>query len=518
MYLGYHAQRSPQHTALIIAESQESLTYAQLDERSNRAARLLRRLGLRAGDQIAVMLPNVPEYLEIAWAALRSGLYITPLNTYMTADEIAYIVADCGARVLIASGVYSERLEPLGARLSGRVARLAVGKACDGWEDYRSLVGQESSERLEDERVGAIHCYSSGTTGRPKGVKLEALTTPISDGVQKDAAAYAKAYRLTPDTVYMTPAPLFHSAALHFSVAVHGQGGTVVLMEKFDAQKALDAMERFRVTHSQWVPTMFGRLMRLPKQDREARDLSHHILALHGGAPCPIHLKRQMIEWWGPIIVEAYGCTELYGFTAIDTADWLKHPGSVGRPVLGSIHICDESGAELPAGTPGLVYFGGAQACAFEYHNDPERTRASRHPVHPWSTVGDIGYTDAEGYLYLTDRKDFLIISGGVNISPQAVEDALISHPLVDDVAVFGVPHHDLGEEVKALVQLADGTAPSEELTRELLEYAKTRIARYMVPRSIEFVTTLPRLPNGKLYKRALRDRYREAALAARSG
>jgi long-chain acyl-CoA synthetase len=509
MYLGYHAKKTPHHTALIDARTGKKLTFAELDARSNRAAHLLRRLGLSAGDQLAVLLPNIPEYLEVAWAALRSGLYLTPLNTYMTADEIAHIVNDSGAKALISSLAFADLLEALDVRMPRCDVRLLVDGTREGWEDYARLASRESAIMLEDETVGAIHCYSSGTTGRPKGVKLARLAGPITEGVQRDARSYAGAYHLTPQTIYMTPAPLFHSAALHFSIAVHGQGGTVVLMDRFDALRTLQLMERFRVTHTQWVPTMFARLLRLPKAQRESFDLSHHQLALHSAAPCRVELKRQMIDWWGPILWEAYGCTELYGFTAIDTEDWLRHPGSVGQPKLGKLHICDEAGQELPTRSRGLIYFEGPQASAFHYSNDAEKTRSSRHPRHPdWSTVGDIGYVDEEGYLYLTDRKDFMIISGGINISPQAVEDALSSHPRVEDVAVIGVPDADLGEQVKAVVQLLEGTEASAALADELIAHARRRVARHMAPRSIDFVRTLPRLPNGKLYKRALRDRY----------
>lgn len=520
MYLGHHASRAPEHIALIDADSHEALTYAELDARSNRAARMLRRLGLREGDQIAVLLPNAPEYLALTWAALRSGLYLTPLNTYMTADEIAYIVNDSETKVLVAAYAFLDKLETLTKNTPACAAKILVGGgALEGWLDYDQLMSTESATPLEDESAGSIHCYSSGTTGRPKGVRFERPATPVTEGVQRDARAYARAYRLTSDTVYMTPAPLFHSAALHFCVAVQGQGGTVVITDRFDARKTLATLERFRVTHSQWVPTMFARMLRLPREEREAFDLSHHQLALHGAAPCPVHLKRQMIEWWGDILLEAYGCTELYGLTVIGTQEWLRHPGSVGKAVLGKIHICDETGTELPAGRNGLIYFEGEQARTFRYTNDPDKTRATRHPAHTdWASVGDCGYVDAEGYLYLTDRRDFLIISGGVNISPQAIEEVLSTHPSVDDVAVVGVPHEEMGEEVKALVQLSVETTASDALAHELIEHTRGRVARYMVPRSIEFVAALPRLPNGKLYKRALRDRYRTEHATRASG
>jgi fatty-acyl-CoA synthase len=510
MYLGHHAREAPCKLALIVAESGEQITYDQLERQSIRVAYFLRIQGLRPGDQVAVYMQNVPEYLAIAWAALRSGLYLTPLNTYLTLEEIAYIVNDCGAKALFGSGAFSDTLRLLEDRIPRCTTRVLVPGALRGWHDYRPLVAHGVLTAAAEESVGAIHCYSSGTTGRPKGVRLARGSWSVEKGVQRDAAAYARAYHLTSDTVYMTPAPLFHSAALHFSIAVHGQGGTVVLLRKFDPVLALEAMERHRVTHTQWVPTMFARLLKVPKQQREGYDLSNHELALHGGAPCRIELKRQMLQWWGSIILEAYGCTELYGLTVIGAEDWLRHPGSVGRSVLGRIHICDDCGVELPPRTAGNIYFEGEQARSFRYTNDPEKTRAARHPAHAaWATVGDMGYLDEEGYLYLTDRRDFMIISGGINISPQAVEDALGSHSQVDDVAVLGVPNEEMGQEVKAIVQLTDGVAATPELARELIEYARGRVARHMVPRSVEFVSALPRLPNGKLYKRKLQDHYR---------
>jgi long-chain acyl-CoA synthetase len=515
MYLGFHASRNPHAVAVQCAESGVSVGYGELDRRSIGIAQLLRDLGLGVDDAVAVLLPNSPDYLAVAWAALRSGLYLTPLNPYMTPDEIAYVVNDCGAKAVISDASYSGILEALPPRLVHCPVRLSFNGPAAGWLDLDAMLGRSSSGSLEQECVGAIHCYSSGTTGRPKGVKLARPLTPIEAGVQRDAATYARAYGLTDATVYLTPAPLFHSAVLHFSVAVLGQGGTVVLFEgKFDARRTLQAMERYRVTHSQWVPTMFSRMLQLPREELERFDLSAHVFALHGAAPCSMTLKHRMIDWWGSILIEAYGCTELYGFTMITAQEWLKHPGSVGKAALGTIHICDDSGAELPAGAIGNIYFEGEQARNFCYTSDPEKTRAAHHPLHDdWATVGDMGHLDSSGYLFLSDRKDFLIISGGINISPQAVEDSLSTHPLVDDVAVFGVPDSEMGEAVKAVVQLRDGANGSEQLAHELIEYTRGKVARHMMPRSVDFVSALPRLPNGKLYKRILRDRYRSEAL-----
>jgi fatty-acyl-CoA synthase len=315
-------------------------------------------------------------------------------------------------------------------------------------------------------------------------------------------------YGFDAHTVYLSPAPLYHTAPLGYGLETQFGGGTVVFMEKFEPLDALRAIERYRVTHSQWVPTMLIRLLKLDPAVRNAFDLSSHRVAIHAAAPCPQEIKRQMIDWWGPIIEEYYSSTEGNGVTTLNTEEWLAHPGSVGRALLGIIHICDDEGNELPVGESGLVYFERDQL-PFHYHNDPDKTRAAQHPRHPaWTAVGDIGRVDSDGYLYLTDRKAFMIISGGVNIYPQAIEDALAVHPDVHDAAVIGVPDAEMGEQVKAIVEPAPGVAPSEALAERLLDYLRTRVARYMVPRSIDFIDAMPRLPTGKLYKQALRERY----------
>jgi fatty-acyl-CoA synthase len=350
--------------------------------------------------------------------------------------------------------------------------------------------------------------YSSGTTGQPKGILKPLSAYTAAEGFAERQRE--NAYDLSPETVYLSPAPLYHAAPLNTVLAVQSWGGSVVLMERFDAEQALKLIERYRVTHSQWVPTMFIRMLKLTPEVRTANDLSSHRVAIHAAAPCPVEVKRQMIDWWGPVLYEYYAGTEAAGATFITSADWLAHPGSVGRASLGVLRICDEKGRVLPPHEPGLVYFE-RDAPTFEYHNDPEKTRAGRHPIHEnWSTLGDIGHLDEEGYLYLTDRKAFMIISGGVNIYPQAIEDALISHPKVADVAVFGVPDAEMGEAVKAVVELAEGEHPGETSAAELIDYARARLARYMVPKSIDFIDAMPRLPTGKLYKRVLRDPYWE--------
>jgi long-chain acyl-CoA synthetase len=286
-------------------------------------------------------------------------------------------------------------------------------------------------------------------------------------------------------------------------------------MDKFDAVDSLRLIERYRVTHSQWVPTMFVRMMKLPAAERLRFDLSSHRVAIHAAAPCPVEVKRGMIEWWGPILHEYYAGTESNGSTRIESSDWLAHPGSVGKAAVGKLHICDDAGRELPAGEAGLIYFE-RDAMPFAYHNAPDKTRAAQHPARAnWSTLGDVGYVNPDGYLYLTDRKAYMIISGGVNIYPQEIEDALIAHPKIADVAVFGIPHEEMGEEVKAVVEPAAGIAPGTALAAELLAYARERLAHYMVPRSVDFIAEMPRLPTGKLYKRVLRDPYWRDAMPA---
>jgi fatty-acyl-CoA synthase len=352
--------------------------------------------------------------------------------------------------------------------------------------------------------------YSSGTTGRPKGIKRP-LSGATIDDQNMIALMFAGLYGMDADSVYLSPAPLYHSAPLIYSTGVQTLGATVVCMEKFDEAHALELIERHGVTHSQWVPTMFVRMLKLPEELRHRHDLSSLEVAIHAAAPCPVEVKRAMIDWWGPVLYEYYAGTEGNGMTFISSPEWLEHPGSVGKPVLGTLHICDEDGAELATGETGLVYFE-QPVMPFEYHGDPDKTRSAQHPVHPnWSALGDVGHVDADGYLYLTDRKSFMIISGGVNIYPQEIEDCLVVHPKVADVAVFGLPDPEMGEFVQAVVQPADGVAATAELAAELRDHARAHIAHYKVPRVIDFRPELPRLPTGKLYKRLLRDEYMAA-------
>ena len=508
MFLADHALRTPDKPAIISATTGSRLSYRELDERSNRFAQYLFALGLRRGEHIAIVMENNLRYMEVCWAAVRSGLLIAPVNRYLTTDEAAYIVADSGARVVVSSAAMRELAAGLTDLMPGCERRLMVDGTVDGWEAYEDAVAAHPALPLADEWLGSTMFYSSGTTGRPKGIIRAQPQGRVSEGMTPARRAQMDGYGFSDTTVYLSTAPMYHAAPLGYAMSTQFLGGTVVMMERFDALDSLRLIEQYRVTHSQWVPTMFVRQLKLSDEERGRHNLSSHRMAIHAAAPCPVEVKRQMIDWWGPILEEYYGASEGNGVTSIGSTDWLAHPGSVGRALLGRLRICDEQGTEMPTGEAGLVYFE-RDEMPFEYHNAPQATRAAQHPVHPtWSAVGDIGYVDADGYLYLTDRSAFMIISGGVNIYPQAVENALVLHPAVADVAVIGVPNPEMGEEVKAIVEPAPGIVPSDELAQELIAFARDRVARYMVPRSVDFIDVMPRLPTGKLYKRLLKDRY----------
>jgi long-chain acyl-CoA synthetase len=520
LYPGVHAQTQADKVAVIRAATGETLTYGELDARSNRLAQLWYAHGLRPGDHVAVFLDNQLAYFEALWAALRSGLYFTPINRYLSAAEAAYIVDDCDATALIASGALEQSAE-LG-RLSPRcVVKLAAGGSVEGFEDYEPAIAGHPADPLAEERLGSFMMYSSGTTGRPKGVRRPLLDRGPAEG-NPAMTMMGGMFGFEPSTVYLSPAPLYHAAPSTYATVTLQLGGTVVVMDKFDADTALKLIEQHRVTHSQWVPAMFIRMLKIDPAIRRRYDLSSHRCAIHAAAPCPIDVKQQMIDWWGPILEEYYSSTESAGFARIRSTEWLTHPGSVGRAQGSPFHICNEDGDELPAGEPGLIY-GEAIGGSFAYHKDAQKSAGAAHPRHPqWLSVGDVGYLDGEGYLYLTDRKAFMIISGGVNIYPQQIEDVLALHPKVSDVAVIGVPNSDLGEEVKAVVEPAPGVEPSPALAQEIIDFVCEKLGRQLAPRSVDFTNALPRLPTGKLYKKALRDRYwgessAVTSLAARS-
>jgi fatty-acyl-CoA synthase len=503
-----HAENTPEAAALVMDESGETVTYAQLEDRSRRLAAGLRTRGVAGGDHIAILMENNRAYLEVAWAAQRSGLYYTAINSHLRPGEVQYVVDDCGAVALVASEAMADVVAALD--LSRIPVRVAGAGALPGFEPYDAVLAAAEPGPLEDEREGREMLYSSGTTGRPKGVRKDLPGTPFGDPsatpVLLARALAAQGRGVAAGSVYLCPAPLYHSAPLVYSMSMQRLGAAVVVMERFDPRRCLELIERHRVTHAQFVPTMFVRMLRLPEDERLRYDLSSLEFVVHAAAPCPVPVKRQMLEWWGPIIHEYYAGTEDIGSTYISPEEWLAHPGSVGRP-LEECHIVGPDGEELPPGEEGVVYFAGGRP--FEYHNDPDKT-ASVTDHRGWRTLGDIGRLDEDGYLYLTDRQAHMIISGGVNIYPQEAENALAGHPAVADVAVIGVPDPEMGEAVKAVVQPVDGAAAGPDLAAELLEHCRSELATYKCPRSVDFVDELPRDPNGKLYKRLLRERYWE--------
>ncbi|MBN8491953.1 MAG: AMP-binding protein [Burkholderiales bacterium] len=504
MHPSIHAQSTPDKPAWRMAGSGQTVSYRQLDEASNRLAHYFRSVGVGIGDRIALMLENHPRYFEICWAAQRAGIVYTAISSRLTAGEAAYIVNDCGAKVFISSMALAGQAAELLGQTPRVQTRLMLDGTIDGYQAYEAAVAGFPTERIADESAGGDMLYSSGTTGRPKGVFVPPESTDIAY-VNSLLKVCIGPWQMGPETLYLSPGPLYHAAPLRFAMAVMRLGGTVVVMEHFDAAEFLALVEKHRITHTQVVPTMFVRMLKLPEAQRRAHDLSSLRIAIHAAAPCPVPVKEQMIAWWGPIIWEYYAGTEGMGMTLVNSADWLTHKGTVGRAVVGVLHICDDDGNELPPGQNGGVYFSDGKA--FEYHNDPEKTAAARN-ARGWTTLGDIGTMDAEGYLYLTDRKAHMIISGGVNIYPQEAENLLVTHPKVLDVAVFGVPNEEFGEEVKAVVQPRDMAHAGKALEQELIAFCREHLSAIKCPRSIDFEAELPRHPTGKLYKRLLRDRY----------
>ena len=509
MYPGHWATVFPDKPAVIDASTGAMRTYGELNDRSNQLAQLMWDRGLRPGDHVSILMENHLVYFDVVWAALRSGLYLTTVNRYLTGEEAGYIVDNSESQVLVTSQALAEIATETKAHAPGCTNTLMVDGAADGFEDFEQAIAAYPAEPLAVEPAGTFMLYSSGTTGRPKGI-----LRPLVEGqfIAEENPAIAGLLRMLwavdENTVYLSPAPLYHSAPIGFCQGIQAVGGTVVMMRRFDPVQALAAIDAHKVTHSQWVPTMFTRMLKMPASERTGFDLSSHKVAIHAAAPCPPEVKRQMFDWWGPILYEYYGGTELNGFTHCGPQEWLAHPGTVGRSILGVIHVCADDGNELPNGEPGIVYFE-LPVMPFEYLKDPQKTKDAQHPGHAnWTALGDVGYVDDEGYLYLTDRATFMIISGGVNIYPQEIEDAMVMHPKVADVAVIGVPNPEMGEEVKAVVQLVEGVTADDALATELVGYAREHIAHYKCPKTVDFREALPRLPTGKLYKRLLKDEY----------
>ena len=499
-----HARTHPGKAAIIIAETGEAISYAAMDNASNRAAQLFRKYGLGHDDVVAFMLENTPHYFELAWGAQRAGLRYVCISARLTQDETDYILENSGAKLLIVSA----SLAPAAQQLTTVIARFSLGGAISGWAKIEDELAAMPTERIADERAGVDMLYSSGTTGRPKGVRVPLPEDPAIDAPGSLAMLSSTAFGINADSIYLSPAPLYHAAPLRWSMTIHRLGGTVVLMQKFDPEAALAAIELYRCNVAQFVPTHFVRMLKLPPETRLRFDLSSMTCAVHASAPCPIPVKQAMIDWWGPVLYEYFAGSEGNGMTVVSSADWLTHKGTVGRPMTGAIHIvAEDNETTLPVGEEGSVFF--ESDLVFEYHGDAEKTASSRN-AKGWTTLGDVGRLDEDGFLYLTDRKSFMIISGGVNIYPQEIENHLITHPKVADVAVIGGPHEDMGEEVIAVIQPVDIADATDTFRDELIAYAREKLSGVKLPRRIDFIDVLPRHDTGKLYKRLLRDRYWE--------
>ena len=508
MYPGAHAAIRPDHPAIIMAGSGETITFAELDDEANRLSNVFHALGLRPGDHVAFCMENHPRFLTIAWGAHYAGLIYTPLSSRLTTGEMVYILENCAAKAFITSSYKAGQAAELIDLVPSVELRLMVDDTIDGYDSYEDTIAQASSKPLPDRVGGVDMLYSSGTTGRPKGVLPVVDFQPMETAETSVAALGQLLFGFTPDSRYLSPAPLYHAAPLRFCLGIHVAGGTVVVMERFDPEEFLSLIEQHSITVTQVVPTMFVRMLKLDDGLRCRYDVSSLTSCIHAAAPCPIDVKHRMIEWWGPVIHEYYAGTEGNGFVYCNSEQWLAHPGTVGSALIGTIHIVGDDGEELPVGEAGTIYFEGGNE--FEYHGDADKTADSRL-ANGWSTLGDIGRLDNEGFLYLTDRKAYMIITGGVNVYPQEAENALTMHAEVFDVAVIGVPNDDFGEEVKAIVQPVEMPSTKAEvaaLSARLIAHCRATLADVKCPRSVDFRQELPRHPTGKLYKRQLRDEY----------
>ena len=508
MHPRLHAATEPDKAALIMAGDGETVTYADLEQRANQGAHAFRQLGLNSGDAVAIACDNRLEFFDIYWAAQRAGLILVMLSARLKTDEIAYIVQDSSASLVLISGALAETARNVAANhgaMPELQTILTIGPV-DDLPDWLALCAAQPGTPIADEEIGGRMVYSSGTTGRPKGLKFASAT---GSPVQANPAAmmFSRHYGLDDETIYLCPAPLYHSAPMGMTSGIQSLGGTAVIMDKFDPEAFLQAIERWKITATMVVPTMFIRLLALPEEVRRRYDLSSLKTVIHAAAPCPVPVKHAMIAWLGPIIEEFYAGSEGNGHVMISSAEWLERPGSVGRAVVGQIHICDDDGNELPVGATGTIYFSGGRQ--INYHNDPAKSASAQNPRHAdWTTMGDVGRVDVAGYLFLSDRKDFMIISGGVNIYPQEVENLLITHPAVADAAVFGVPNADFGEEVKAVIQPKRWDDATDQLAHDLMAWCRAQLADLKCPRSIDFERELPRAETGKLYKTELKSRY----------
>jgi long-chain acyl-CoA synthetase len=508
--LGFWAMATdnPEHLALVGPDGTE-LKAGELLARANQTVHALRSLGMTTGDVVATVLPNCTEMIELYLAALQAGFYLVPINHHLVAPEIAYIVKDSGAKVFVGHERFADACEAAAKEAGLEGAKcLAVGDI-DGFSSYGSLRDAAPATTPEDRTIGDVMNYTSGTTGNPKGV-----FRPLS-GLSPEVAALGLSgllmlFGINPEdgNVHIVGSPLYHTAVIRFGGASIHFGHTVVLMDKWSPEEMLRLIERHRVTTSHMVPTQFHRLLAAPEDVRNRYDLVSLRHMIHAAAPCPADVNHKMIEWWGPCIDEYYAASE-GGGTLVNTEEWLKKPGTVGRPwPISEIGIFDDDGNRIEEpGVIGTVYMS-MQTGDFEYYHDKDKT--SKNRIGKFFTVGDVGFLDEDGYLFLRDRKIDMIISGGANIYPAEIENVLLSHPKVGDAAVFGIPNEDWGEEVKAVIEPAEGVVASDALAEEILAYCADKLAKFKTPKSVDFVPELPRDPNGKLYKRKLRDPYWE--------
>lgn len=504
MHPTVYAKSDPDRAAYVMASSGEVVTYRELEERSNQAAHLFRAMGLRTGDVVAVCMDNNPRFFEVVWAAQRSGLYYACISSKLSAGETDYIVRDSGAKALVVSSGIGPAADLLPDVLPGEVKLFMAGACTPAYTGWEAARDEYPTTCLPDETAGGSILYSSGTTGKPKGIKRPLTGNSILDKTFLDTLMQAH-FGIEQGCTYLSPAPLYHAAPLGWAMGIHRLGGTLIVMEKFDPEQVLQLIERHKIEVAQFVPTHFVRMLKLPVGTADKYDVSSLVSVIHAAAPCPIPIKEQMIAWFGPIVHEYYSGSEGLGFCHINSEQWLAHKGSVGRATIGKIQICDEEGEPLAPRTEGVVYF--SDGPPLTYHNAPEKV-AENTNKYGWTTFGDVGWVDEEGFLYLTDRRSFMIISGGVNIYPQEIENLLIMHPKVADAAVVGAPNEDMGEEVAAVIQPRDWGDAGPALRDELLAYAKANLSHVKTPRRLEFMQELPRHPNGKLYKRLLRDSY----------
>lgn len=503
-----HAQTRPDQPAVIVAETGQQITFAEMDREANRFAHLLRAHGLKPNEAFATLLENRIEYFPIIWGSQRIGTMMVPISSRLTAPEISYILKDSESKLLITSTYFAEVLEGIRSECPDLTILMMDG---EGEENFADALTAQPTDEPDDQTAGLTMLYSSGTTGKPKGIRPAPPEDPNPQAANPLMGLAMMGAQMPADgsMIYLSPAPLYHAAPIGWCTTAQRLGGTVVMMQRFDPEAALQAIETYKITDSQWVPTHFVRMLKLPEDVRTQYDLSSHKRALHAAAPCPVEIKRQMIDWWGPIVNEYYAGSESIGMTMVHAPQWLEYPGTVGKSIFGTLHVCGPDGEELPADEDGLIFYENDRLP--QYHNDPDKTQEAMHPK-GWMTLGDIGHVNEEGFLFLTDRKSHMIISGGVNIYPQEIENLLVEHPKVMDAAVIGAPDPDLGERVVAVVQPVDMAAAEADggdaLEQELREALDGQLSRVKMPKAFDFRAELPREANGKLYKRELRDEY----------